>query len=124
MRLVDPGTICEIDGRRREPLGVVGCSRLWVCQHGYPSPSTFLAADPGGSFVELAVLVLLGVLADQPHVAGVVLGKEGELWFAELSCGVIRLQDDQGSHAVDHLAQVGYGCDNPTRLATLLIHDG
>src|SRR5687768_10121893 len=64
------------------------------------------------------------VLADQPYVPGVVLGKESELWLAELSCGVIPLRDNQSPHAVDHLAQIGDGCDNATRLATLLVHDG
>src|SRR5215207_3092670 len=124
VRLVDPGAVIKIYRRRREPLGVVGRAQLRLCFHGDPCPSTFLAADPGGGFVELAVLVLLGILADQPHVPRVVLGKKGELWLAELSCGVVPLPDDQGSHAVDDLAQVGDGGDLATRLAPLLVHDG
>src|ERR687898_2798492 len=89
--LVDPGTVVEIGRRRRVPLGVVGATQSRVCQHGYPRSGTLLPSDPGGGVDELAVLVLLRILTQQPHVAVVVLGKEGDLCLAQLSCSVIFL---------------------------------
>src|SRR5215210_4092197 len=118
--LVDPGAVLELDRRRREPLGVVWRAQPRVCQHGYPRPRTFLAADPGGGLDEFAVLVLLGVLTQQPHVPRFVLRKEGELRLAQLARGVVPLPDDEGPHAVDPLAKVGDSGDDPTRRASLL----
>src|SRR5215217_1565316 len=75
--LVDPSAVYELDRRRSEPFRVVWRANLWICQHGYPRMGTFLAADPGGGIDELAVLVLLGVLTQQPHIPCFVLRKKG-----------------------------------------------
>ena len=49
---------------------------------------------------------------------------EGEFWFAQLSCSVIPLRDDQGPHAVDDLAQVGDGGHNAAGNALAVIDSG
>src|SRR5215203_1417958 len=85
-----------------------------------PKVGSFLTADPGGGIGELAVLVLLGVLTHQPHIPPFVLRKEGDLRLAKLARGVVPLPDDERPHAVDPLAQVGDGTDNPTLHASLL----
>jgi hypothetical protein len=65
------------------------------------------AVDPGGSLVEVAVLVLLGILAHVPDVPVFVLREEGDLRFDQHALRVVTLPDHEIGDPVDVLREVG-----------------
>src|SRR4029079_18469153 len=69
--------------RRSEPLRVVRLAHLRRGLHRDAGFRALEAVDPGWRLHDLAVLDLLGVLADVPDGAAVVLGEERELPFDE-----------------------------------------
>ena len=75
-----------------------------------PGLGALQAGEPGAlGRLELPVLVLLGVLAQEPDVAVVVLRLEGELGLLQLALVDVAVPEDDGGHAVDDLGEVGHG---------------
>src|SRR5262249_25954021 len=89
--------------RRSEPLRVVRLAHLRSGFHRDAGPRALEAVDPGRRLHDLAVLDLLGVLADVPDGASVVLGEERELPFDEPTGAEVPLPDDDGADAADDL---------------------
>src|SRR5439155_20446978 len=63
--------------------------------------------DPGWSFHDPAIHVFLGVLPQVPNVAALVLREESQLRLVQLPGLVVLDPHHDGTHAVDHLGQVG-----------------
>src|SRR4029450_12172767 len=81
------------------------------------------AVYPGRSFDELLAVVLLGILAEPPDVAVVVLRIEGELGFGQFTLGVVEVVRHQGPHTGDRLHEIGDVDDDLVRNGlTVVLH--
>ncbi len=75
--------------------------------------------DPGRVGDDLALLVLLRILAQLPDVPVVVLCEERELGLDELAGVEVAVPEDHGAHARDLLREVGHREDDPVGEAFL-----
>jgi hypothetical protein len=101
---------------RLEALDEHRAADLRVARHQDAGPRAVDAVDPGRRQGELAVLVLLGVLAHQPDVPVVVLGEEGDLGLLELAVCEVAVPDHHGVDAADLLGEVGDDEDDAVAL--------
>jgi hypothetical protein len=101
---------------RLEALDEHRAADLRVARHQDSGPRAVDAVDPGRRQGELAVLVLLGVLAHQPDVPVVVLGEEGDLRFLELAVREVAVPDHHGVDAANLLGEVGDDEDDAVAL--------
>src|SRR5262245_41239669 len=104
----DPGDVVELD-RRDQPL-LVPRAHPGLAQHVDAAVGTRRAPDPGARRPgELPVLVFLGVLAEVPDVALVVLPEEGEFLLLQSALEELPVPRYDRAYVVDHLRQVGDG---------------
>ena len=91
------------------------CPDLRVSPHHDPGPGTVDPGEPrvGGGLEVALVVVLLRVLAHQPHVAVVVLRPEGELALQLLAVVDVAVPQDDRPHAVDLLREIRDREDDP-----------
>src|SRR6478609_6271173 len=118
----DHGDVVELD--RRDQAFPVLHPGPGLTQHVDAAVGAVRASDPGARRPgELAAVVLLGVLAEVPHVALVILGEEGQLLLLQLAFEEVPVPGHHGPDPVDHLGQVGDGESDAVRLGLPALHD-
>ncbi len=114
--------VIELD-RRDQPFPVLHADAR-LAQHVHAAVGAARPPDPGaGRAGELPVVVLLGVLAEVPHVPRVVLGEERELLLLQLPLEVVLVQCHHRLGAVDVLDQVGHGEDHAVLVRAVGVDD-
>ena len=73
-----------------------------------PGVASRSPASHSGDFDDPLVVILLGVLAEVPHRAEVVLSVEGQLDLLGLPFGEVPVPSHHRTDTVDHLGQVGH----------------
>src|SRR5256884_2308971 len=106
------------------PLGVARRSNRWLGLHGDSGSRIFTAVEPRGRLQEFPRLPFFWVLTQEPDVPVVVLCEEGDLRLRQLAILVVHIPDNDRSHAVDDLGQVGDDGPQATRHGLPIVLDG
>src|SRR4051812_24302282 len=112
-RLGDLRLVLELD-LRRVALEIARRSRFRLSPYGDACLSALTTRQPGIRRAgELAVLVLLWILAEVPDVAVPVLGDKGQLLLDERTVLEVAVPDHGAADAIDRFGDVGHREDHP-----------